>query len=906
MTPTRRLTPLLPTLLFFFVACNTGAPEQDVQDQEIMTGDTAGDAHIDTADDLFPDILPADILEVAEDLPQDLPEEILEEILEVIPTEVETPCESHVECDDGDPCTGDFCEDGACVHQVKNCGDGNECTEDLCDPETSQCAYELKDCDDGNECTLDSCKPATGCEYIELSDCCPPEVIELWDMEAEVAGLQVTNLEPEDSAAVTWQLSSERAWSGSQSLYFGDPATLTYDSGHRVRASALLPAVTVPEGFDVELRMNAWLDVEDGFDWDAFTVYVVWGDLRVPMLVKTYQTKYEEWQEWVVLLNAFAGKDIQLEIFFDSVDGGGNTGEGIYVDDVRVAARCPIPETCFVAVDCNDQALCTTDSCDGGLCVYEVNPICCLSQAHCLDDDPCSIDHCDDGSCSTVTVAPPFCCYTDEDCEDQNECTDDVCYEGACFHPPSDAPGCCEEDSDCDDGLACTIDSCKYSSCVNINICCYSDDECDDDDVCTTDTCEPGDPGPSCQFIYTPGCCTTAFDCDDGNACTEDICPGVGEQCQNPAIEGCCFVNGECADEDVCTIDTCTGNVCVHTPAEECCYDDVTCDDDNPCSSEYCDLEAMPNAVCVYNWIPDCCFVDEDCEDGNPCTEDVCPSYGELCTNEWIDGCCLKNSDCADTDECTWDLCVDNECAYVNLCCTIDEECDDGDDVCTDDACVDGSCVFAATGVDGCCSAPLFRDDFSEDLSWQYGPNWERGEATASSGSVYNDDPANDHSTSDDDFIAGVIIGGMAPTNLGGFYWLTSPEIDISQAAQPHISYWRWLNSDYTPYMQNKVEVYNGSTWVNLWTTGGPPGIADSSWTHHDYNVTSHKNAAFRIRIGYIISSGGVYTISSWNLDDVQVYDAAALAANANLCCTETSDCQGIVPGTACTAGECQ
>ena len=1179
MTPTRRLTPLLPTLLFFFVACNTGAPEQDVQDQEIMTGDTAGDAHIDTADDLFPDILPADILEVAEDLPQDLPEEILEEILEVIPTEVETPCESHVECDDGDPCTGDFCEDGACVHQVKNCGDGNECTEDLCDPETSQCAYELKDCDDGNECTLDSCKPATGCEYIDLSDCCPPEVIELWDMEADISGLEITNLEPDDSAAVTWQLSSERAWSGGQSLYFGDPTTLTYDSGHRVRASALLPAITVPEGFDVELRMYAWLDVEDGFDWDTFTVYVIGGDLRVPVLVKTYQTKYEEWQEWVVLLNAFAGKDIQLEFFFDSVDSGGNNGEGIYVDDVRVATRCPLPETCYVAVDCNDQALCTTDSCEGGQCVYEVNPNCCLSQTHCLDDDPCSIDYCDDGSCSTAIVAPPFCCYTDGDCDDGNVCTDDVCYEGACFHPPSDAPGCCEEDSDCDDDSSCTIDKCEDATCVNINICCYSDEECDDgddvctidmcidfkckfiptgepgccteemlldnfdatdattewmlgppsgnnvgwhiwefpptgdggsvlyygnpgsgnfesgginmgeaispeillqpgvdnsltfdyyqnseggtyydmcwlyvswiensdtwveiwskaqyassmntwqtytvnlnglggetvrfrwyfhsgdsvsnngtgvlvddfnvhstclavdcqsnfqcaddvpgtdgicidqnacafevsdevcnsaadcddgdqctvdtcqsqlcshapvenccytdtecddDNVCTTDTCAPGNPAPTCQNPWTPGCCITADDCNDGNACTEDICPGEGEQCQNPAIEGCCLTNGECADEDVCTIDTCTDNVCVHTPAEECCYEDATCDDDNPCSAEYCDLGAMPNAVCVYEWIPNCCFVDEDCDDGNPCTADVCPSYGELCTNEWIDGCCLKNSDCADADDCTWDLCVDNECAYVNLCCTIDEECDDGDDVCTTDGCVDGACVFTATGVDGCCSQALFRDDFSEDLGWEYGPNWERGEATAGSGSVYNDDPANDHSTSSDDYIAGVVIGGNAPTSLGGFYWLTSPEIDLSQAVEPHLDYWRWLNSDYTPYMQNKVEVYTGSTWTSIWTSGSSPGISDSSWTHHNFNVTSYKNAAFRIRIGYTITSGGVYTISSWNLDDVQIYDAAPLAANANLCCTQTSDCQGVVPGTACLAGECQ
>ena len=146
----------------------------------------------------------------------------------------------------------------------------------------------------------------------------------------------------------------------------------------------------------------------------------------------------------------------------------------------------------------------------------------------------------------------------------------------------------------------------------------------------------------------------------------------------------------------------------------------------------------------------------------------------------------------------------------------------------------------------------------------------------------------------------------MAPTSLGGFYWLTSPAMDISSAQTPHISFWRFLNSDYLPYMQNKVEAYNGNTWVNLWQTGSSPGWMDSAWTFADYDVTAQKNSNFKIRIGYNIGSSGVYTISSWNVDDVTVFDAGPVATSP-MCCVQDSDCQGIYSGAvSCAGGQCQ
>ncbi len=78
-----------------------------------------------------------------------------------------------LDCDDGIPCTSDFCrEPDGCVHEVTGaaaCDDGNACTEEVCDPFTG-CRNPPLNCDDGIPCTADSCETAYGCRH-EPGDC---------------------------------------------------------------------------------------------------------------------------------------------------------------------------------------------------------------------------------------------------------------------------------------------------------------------------------------------------------------------------------------------------------------------------------------------------------------------------------------------------------------------------------------------------------------------------------------------------------------------------------------------------------------------------------------------------------------------------------------------------------------
>jgi PKD domain-containing protein len=172
-------------------------------------------------------------------------------------------------------------------------------------------------------------------------------------------------------------------------------------------------------------------------------------------------------------------------------------------------------------------------------------------------------------------------------------------------------------------------------------------------------------------------------------------------------------------------------------------------------------------------------------------------------------------------------------------------------------------------------SAPdvLFSESFADNAQgWTLGPEWQIGAATASSGQVYgNPDPADDHSASLDNGVAGVVIGGNASTGIHDYYYLTSPVVDAEGASSLSLEFWRWLNSDYTPYMQNSVEVFDGTQWVVVWQSAGSPGVQDAAWTQQALDISAYANAALQVRFGFNVGNVGVFTVSSWNLDDVTI-----------------------------------
>ena len=433
--------------------------------------------------------------------------------------------------------------------------------------------------------------------------------------------------------------------------------------------------------------------------------------------------------------------DSQLGCQHALLDVACDDGNGCTATDTCVNGLCKGGG----AVDCDDDNVCTTDSClpESG-CAHQIH------SGPCDDGNPCTLnDGCVNGACSAGKLL---------DCDDGNPCTDDACGpDGLCVHPANEAA--CDDGNECTVGDACEAGQCVYAGlagCNDDNIC--TDDSCDpaqgclhllgtgpcdDENLCTTgDHCSLGecigggsltcDDGNSCtddSCNADTGCqfVANAAPCDDGNICTlDDVCKagwctsGGAMNCgdENPCtddschpVDGCINTNnqGPCDDGSACTVDdACAGGTCVSGET-------LNCNDENICTDDSCDAESgcqnVNNAVF--------------CNDDNPCTVlDVC----------FAGGCVGSGAlSCGDGDKCTTDVCTPGVgCEYpaITPCCGNGvkeggEECDDGNEV-DGDECKNNCVIQSITR-----TVPGFAGALGPDLS---GSGWSQCAGTASGG----------------------------------------------------------------------------------------------------------------------------------------------------------------------------
>lgn len=348
---------------------------------------------------------------------------------------------------------------------------------------------------------------------------------------------------------------------------------------------------------------------------------------------------------------------------------------------------------------------CETSACESGKCVYKADPACCSSDAECDDNNVCTNESCVAGKCQTMPTLP---------CDDSDACTTEICdpKKGCVFSPVvcDEIPGftgtcdsktgkCqyvaaakCTLDSGCDDSNVCTTDSCESGQCK------FSPVTCDDGNECTTDACDSKD--GSCVHVVkscddsdactsdscnqqTGQCNYGTVSCDDANACTTDTCDKV---------KGCGHTVTSCDDGNQCTTDSCDPDIgCVHTS--------VVCDDGDPCTTDACDptkgcvaklivcddgqaytTDTCVSGKCVFSVNEGTCFTADDCKDGSPCTEDVCDPATHKCK--------FVEVVCNDGDPCTIEKCVSAPVGALGYMCVVTDykSCDDSD-ACTADYC---------------------------------------------------------------------------------------------------------------------------------------------------------------------------------------------------------------------------
>jgi len=274
---------------------------------------------------------------------------------------------------------------------------------------------------------------------------------------------------------------------------------------------------------------------------------------------------------------------------------------------------------------CDDNNVCTKDTCSAGVCVF--TPI----------DIPASNDKCVLSLCDKNNGP-----YTrNVDCDDKNPCTADSCdsTNGQCVH----------KGKTCDDNNACTQDSCSADTgnCINTPI------TCTDSNACSKDTCDAvkgcvNTPKFDIKQLQTDDKCNTyvcdnsngqliktAVNCNDNNPCTIDTCD---------AKNGCVFTPKDCAGTDLCNTGSCDA------ATGKCTLSSVVCNDNNACTTDSCDKTTGK-----------CVFVPKSCDDQNACTTDSCNRDTGVCIN--------TAKVCNDNNVCTKDSCnaQSGECIFQDI-----------------------------------------------------------------------------------------------------------------------------------------------------------------------------------------------------------------------------------------------
>ena len=423
----------------------------------------------------------------------------------------------------------------------------------------------------------------------------------------------------------------------------------------------------------------------------------------------------------------------------------------------------------------------------------------------------------------------PDTCTDAAECAALNDtCNIGDCVEGKCVATPVNNNQACDDDNPCTNA-----DTCNQGKCQGIT------KSCGQASVCHIGMCNPAT--GLCEEV--PGDDGAA--CDDGDPCTNFGTCSNGTCATGSPID-CTVFNTEC------TLGTCEPGIgCTSKPA----FDGFACDD-----GLFCTLGTVcAGGVCGGG-------IEMPCSPSSACFVGTCDELNDACVSvAGNDGApCDDGSPCTGSTTCSAGVCTNGTPANEGAAC------DDGT------ACTVGE--FCSAGACGGGLGPqiFFTEDFSDNAAgWTLGPEWQIGAAQQGITMGFGGpDPDVDHSPTPDDGVAGAVIGGDVSINPHAYSYLESPPFDASGAVGPVIlGYYRWLNSDGDPYMHNRVDVWNGSQWITVWSTG--QFFFESSWTYQQLDITNYKNAAMRVRFGFDMKDNEFSPFSGWNIDDVLVASQA-------------------------------
>jgi hypothetical protein len=376
--------------------------------------------------------------------------------------------------------------------------------------------------------------------------------------------------------------------------------------------------------------------------------------------------------------------------------GGKGCKDGLYCKAAKIGI-CSGSGTCATKPKMCNKMLAQVCGCDGK--TYS-NPCMAASSGHnakskgacgagggggackvakdCNDKDPCTKDTCTAGKCANTKLANcsggSKSCKTKAQCDDKDKCTNDACLQSKCYYKKiancagggGGAGGgkCTVKAGGCDKGFFCKAtqagDCSGAGTCTKMPALCNAQSKpvcgCDGNDY--NNACAAASKGQNSKSSGKcagggggggAGACKNAADCDDKDKCTNDYC--MGNQCMNLKIPNCsnggggggaagCKTPVDCDDKDKCTTDMCnpiTGK-CSNTKIPGCsngggatpaACGDGKCEGNEKltCPSDCGAPKGSCKGKCGKFTTGATCQCDTQCKTYKDC----CPDYSQVC-----------------------------------------------------------------------------------------------------------------------------------------------------------------------------------------------------------------------------------------------------------------------------------
>jgi hypothetical protein len=163
----------------------------------------------------------------------------------------------------------------------------------------------------------------------------------------------------------------------------------------------------------------------------------------------------------------------------------------------------------------------------------------------------------------------------------------------------------------------------------------------------------------------------------------------------------------------------------------------------------------------------------------------------------------------------------------------------------------------------------LYSADMSVDPGWTFDPGtgpykWSYGVPTGVSG-----DPTSGHTG---DKVVGYNINGTYQNSMSATQYATTPAFSTVGYTSVTLEFWVWLTVEDSQYDHADLQVWNGSSWLTIWSHIGGTFVTRNAFTYRRYvlpaSVSNQREVKVRWGMG---PTDSAVALCGWNIDDVLV-----------------------------------